>query len=189
MSYENATLARNDTATVGQAGERRAQKPFPFEARARHLAEEFMRPGLRDLAKAEDMTVAGLDPIGWAICRFMFEIATYQARRRARCEMLKTESPEAPWIYRDLYQLDRSDLMRRVHVMVPQDAMMHADPNGHRWFLAWQDALANFIGRDRMLGRRPDHAVTFGVITPGEAYAQLVEAWQGAVPAPSLALL
>ena len=132
-----------------------------------------MRPGLRDLAKAEDMTIKGLDPIGWAICRFMFEIAGFQARRLARSEMLKTEAPEAPWLYRDLYQLDRADLMRRVHVLVPQDAMLYADSNGHAWFLAWQNAVADFIGRDKMFGRKPEGVPVMAMLTPGQAYGQM----------------
>lgn len=172
MSYENATVVRNATETGRGGGEHRSRTPFPFDARARHLLEEFLAPSLRELAGAE-REGHSLDENGWAICRFVAEIARFQARRRARAEMLKTEHPEAPWLYRELYQLDRSDMMRRVHVMVPQDAMLYADSDGLAWFFRWQNAVVAFIGYDKVLGRRPDGAPMMEMLTPAQAYAQL----------------
>lgn len=161
------------SSSTGIAFRHPADRPaFPFYQRSVRLSEDYMETYLRDLAKS-DGEQKGLDKLGWTICKFMFEIANLQARRRARCEMLKCEPPEAPWIYRDLYQLDQSDLRRCVCVLIPQDALSWFHDDGLTWFLSWQSVLSTWIGRDRYLGRRPQGQPALPMIAPREAYKQL----------------
>lgn len=151
------------------------QKPFPFEARHHHLADEFMRPFLRDLAK-DGGPQRGLDPLGSAICRFMWLIADYQARRLASCDMQKCNPPAAPWLYRDLYQLDRvCDPEPRIDVAIPEAAVACFDADGQTWFLAWQRELHSAIGRGRALGRRPYDEPALRTMTPKAAYDGLAK--------------
>jgi hypothetical protein len=171
--YGRKTVATSNSETASRS-QHAARKPFPFHERAHHLAEEFSRPFLRDLADS-DGPGKGLDPTGWAICRFMREIANFQAARLARIEMLGKDPPEAPWIYRDLYQIDWSDRERQVFVRIPVDAMPHFHRDGLTWFLSWQTALGGMIGKGRMLGRRPKGLPELSMISPRDAYHQLLE--------------
>lgn len=132
-----------------------------------------MRPYLRELAQSEGPQ-KGLEPTGWAVCKFMREIANFQAARRARCEMLKMEPPDAPWIHRDLYQLGQSDVHRRIYVRIPVDALPHFHHDGLTWFLSWQAALGAWIGRSKMLGRRPDGEPDLPMLSPRDAYQQIL---------------
>lgn len=148
------------------------RRPYPFYERSQRLAEGFMAPYMRDLAKEGDRSLNGLDSVGWAICKFMYEIANFQARRLARSEMLKDGGPpEAPWIYRDLYQLDASDRERRVMVNIPRPAIELFRLDGHGWFLDWQLHIMRWANN----GRKPHDAPVIQTITPHQAYQQLKE--------------
>lgn len=170
--YRRKNVATSDSESDTKS-QHVARKPFPFYERKRHLAEDFTLPHLRRLAKS-DGPQKGLDRIGWAICKFMMEIADLQSRRLARAEMRNVAPPESPWIYRDLYQLDRCDRDRRIHVGIPIDSLPYFHSDGLTWFLSWKDALGARMGRGRMLGRKPHDAPEILMIAPDEAYQTII---------------
>lgn len=149
----------------------RPSQPFPFEARAERLLEDFMGPVKHRIAYI-DGDPAKLDATGWTICRFLYEIARPQAHRLTRIEMTGEYPKEAPWLWRDLYQLDACDRANRVGCGVPRDALEAFRPDGHGWFLNWQYRLWGSIGTGAM-GRRDPSVPQLATITPDQAWEQL----------------
>ena len=156
----------------GQPGaqtEWRPRQAFPFEARANRLVADFMDPLKLRIAYLDGKLI----PAGWAICRFLYEIANVQARRLARIEMSGEYPKEAPWLWRDLYQMEASDRANRVSCGVPRDAIELYRPEGHGWFLSWQSRLWQAIGTMPAMGRRDPTAPALAVLSPDQAFERL----------------
>jgi hypothetical protein len=140
-------------------------KAFPFWARVHFLAADYLDPLWLKLSAIDE-------PRGFMVWKFISDIVEFQARRLARREML-SDAPEAPWLYRDLYQLDECDARRHVTAGIPRDALLMVHPQG--WLLTWQYHLQMKLG-DRALGRKPANAEVFALVAPEIALQSLIDA-------------
>lgn len=140
-------------------------RPFPLLARAHRLARDYLEP-LQDRL--------GEDRVGLAIHGFMAEVVDFQARRLARHKLTERLPPEAPWLERDLYQLDACDRDGCIRASMPAEALALYQPDGRGWFMAWQHELwIRMMPTPR--GRRPADAPRLEMIAPEVAAGRLSE--------------